>query len=96
LDEIKLFDGQEAKVPEDLSPEELFQLYLVQQSELLVQLIETNLDIEPLSTKLNTIETALKSMAKGEKSANINRFLSSMTTKKGMSSIFNEGSQADL
>lgn len=93
LDEIQLFEGQENKKDEDMSPEELFQLHLYTEAGNLNKLIELHLDIETRSSKLEAIENALGSDAAA--SGVLRRYLSSMSTKTGMKNLF-DGTREEL
>ena len=56
LENTKLFEGQAEKKDEDLTPEEIFQLYLVEAASKLNSTLLANLDAETRLEKLTNIE----------------------------------------
>ena len=98
LEFVELFDGQAQKSDEDLTDEEIFQIYLVEAASKLNQTLEANLDCETRLEKLNNIEANLgKAMEneEGPEAKIIKRVIPLMGSKKALADIFS-GDQEEL
>ena len=60
LDTLKLLEGQKDKPEEELTPEELFQLHIVDLASKLNLVLESNIDSHSRIEKLQSLEEALK------------------------------------
>ena len=98
LEKIKLFEGQAAKADEDLTPEEIYQMHIVEVASKLALTLEENLDAESRIDKLTNLDKALRvamENAESEEATICGRILPLMSTKKSLKDLF-EGDNEEL
>ena len=68
LDTLQLIEGQKEKAEEDLTPEELFQMHICHMANKLNNVLETNIDSESRTEKLQSLEENLKLSVQNDES----------------------------